>query len=118
MWSRLYRDHVMMAFPTYDSAKHAWAPQVDINWFFGPAHASKFVRFPNRFITEDEAATWALARGQVWIDNHLKRLHSGGLKRRRVTDLIGVEKSPLKANPELPVKPKRQRKGARLERVS
>ena len=86
MWSRLYRNHVLMAFPTYDSAKSAWVPQVDINWFLGAAHDSKFVRYPNRFMTEDEAVNWALARGQAWIDNHLRRLQGGPSKRRRMFD--------------------------------
>jgi len=111
MWSKLYRGHVMVAFPTYDIANHAWAPQVDISWFLGPAHDSKFVRFPNRFSTEDQAASWALARGQAWIDNHLKRRHAAVL--------TGANEIPWpKANPQQPVKPKRQRKGSRLERDS
>ena len=82
MWSRLYRDHVLMAFPTYDSAKHAWVPQVDINWFIGTSHDSTFVRFPRRFLTEDEAVSCALARGQAWIDKRLDRLQRRALVRR------------------------------------
>ena len=39
MWSRLYRNHVIMAFPTYDTVANAWAPQVDINWFAGSCNA-------------------------------------------------------------------------------
>ena len=88
MWSRLYRNHVLMAFPTYDSAKHAWVPQVDINWFIGPSHDSRFVRFPVRFLTEDEAVSWALSRGQAWIDIHLERLRGRAPKRRRMFDMI------------------------------
>jgi hypothetical protein len=41
MWSRLYRNHVIMAFPTYDTVANAWAPQADINWFAGSSHDSK-----------------------------------------------------------------------------
>lgn len=96
MWSRLYRNHVMMAFPTYDSAKRAWAPQVDINWFCGPSHDSKFVRFPNRFLTEDEAVNWALARGQAWVDNHLRRLGNDPADRRRLFDMLGAFDQDLK----------------------
>jgi len=88
MWSRLYRKHVLMAFPTYDSAKRGWAPQVDINWFLGPAHDSTFVRFPVRFLTEDEAVSWALSRGQAWIDKHLERLQGHPARRRRTFDMI------------------------------
>jgi len=88
MWSRLYRDHVLMAFPTYDSAKHAWVPQVDINWFLGTSHDSTFVRFPRRFLTEDEAVSCALARGQAWIDKRLERLRGRSPERRRMLDRI------------------------------
>lgn len=96
MWSRLYRNHVLMAFPTYDSAKHGWAPQVDINWFLGPSHDSTFVRFPNRFLTEDEAVNWALARGQAWIDQRLERPQSRLAKRRRMFDMIEAFNESLK----------------------
>lgn len=96
MWSRLYRNHVMLAFPTYDSAKHAWAPQVDINWFLGAARDSKFVRFPTRCMTEEEAVRRALARGQTWVDNRLKRMEGVSSKRRRMFDMIHA----FKANPE------------------
>ena len=88
MWSRLYRNHVLMAFPTYDSAKHAWVPQVDINWFIGPSHDSRFVRFPVRFLTEDEAVSWALSRGRAWIDKHVKRPQGHPARRRRMFDVI------------------------------
>lgn len=103
MWSRLYRNHVLMAFPTYDSAKHAWVPQVDINWFIGPSHDSTFVRFPVRFLTEDEAVSWSLSRGQAWIDIHLKRLHGPAPKRRRMFDMIkAFSQSPTTARPQQP----------------
>lgn len=86
MWSRLYRNHVLMAFPSYDSAKHGWVPQVDINWFLGTSHDSTFVRFPRRFVTEDEAVSCALARGQAWIDKRLERLQ-GRASVRRMFDI-------------------------------
>ena len=35
MWSRLYRNYVIVAFPTYDTVTNSWAPQADINWFAG-----------------------------------------------------------------------------------
>jgi hypothetical protein len=81
MWSRLYRNHVIMAFPTYDTVANAWAPQADINWFAGSSHDSKFVRFPKRCTTEQEAVTWALRRSEVWVDNRLRCAFGGsGLK--------------------------------------
>ena len=62
MWSRLYRKHVIMAFPTYDTVANAWAPQADINWFAGTSHDSKFVKFSKRCTTEEEAVTWVVQR--------------------------------------------------------
>jgi hypothetical protein len=103
MWSRLYRNHVLMAFPTYDSDKHGWAPQVEVNSFLGPSHDSMFVRFPNRFQTEDEAVNWALARGQVWIDKRIDRLQGLVRRPRRMFDRIEVfNASVTKAIPQQP----------------
>jgi hypothetical protein len=93
MWSRLYRNHVIMPFPSYDTATNAWAPQADISWCAGPSRESEFVRFPNRFMTEAEAVACALLRGEAWIDNRLGRLRSGkGSEHARVIDMIGALK--------------------------
>ena len=90
MWSRLYRNHLIMPFPSYDTAAKAWAPQANISWCIGPSRESEFVRFHNRFITEADAVACALHRGETWVDTHLGRLRSrrgdqyasvGGLKR-------------------------------------
>jgi hypothetical protein len=74
MWSRLYRNHVIMAFPTYDTVANAWRPQADINWFAGTSHDSKFIQFSRRCTTAEEAVTWVLRRSEVWVDNRLRRL--------------------------------------------
>ena len=29
MWSRVYRNHFIMAFPSFDTATNAWAPQLE-----------------------------------------------------------------------------------------
>jgi hypothetical protein len=94
MWSRLYRNHVIMAFPTYDTVANAWAPQADINWFAGSSHDSQFVRFSKRCTTEEEAVTWALRRSEVWVDNRLRRLSRAILPERgRGIDMIEAAKS-------------------------
>jgi hypothetical protein len=82
MWSRLYRNHVIMAFPTYDTVANAWAPQADINWFAGTSHDSKFVQFSKRCTTDEEAVTWVLRRSEVWVDNRLRRLSRAILPER------------------------------------
>ena len=69
MSSRLYGDHLIMAFPSFDTATNRWTPQADISW----NHDSRcrkfaFIRFPNRFKTEAEAVTAALDMAQAWID--------------------------------------------------
>ncbi|HEY6999260.1 MAG TPA: hypothetical protein VH851_15095 [Candidatus Binatia bacterium] len=72
MWSRSYRKHVIMAFPSFDAATNSWAPQADISWPTGPERESEFVRFPLRVMSESEAVACALRRGRSWIDNRLK----------------------------------------------
>ena len=106
MWSRLYRNHVIMAFPTYDTVTNAWAPQADINWFAGSCHDSKFVQFSKRCTTEEEAATWVLRRSEVWVDNRLRRLSRAILPERgRGIDMIEAAKRHLgKVPPEQPVR--------------
>ena len=94
MWSRLYRNHVIMPFPSYDTAANAWAPQADISWYVGPSRESAFVRFPNRFMTEADAVACALRRGEAWIDDHLGRSHSiSGSEPARTIDRIEAVKN-------------------------
>ena len=104
MWSRLYRNHVIMAFPTYDTVANAWAPQADINWFAGSSHDSEFVQFSKRCPTEAEAVTWALRRSEVWVDNRLRRLSRAILPERgRRFAMTEAAKSHLgKVTPERP----------------
>ena len=106
MWSRLYRNHVIMAFPTYDTVANAWAPQADINWFAGSSHDSKFVQFSKRCTTEEEAVTWVLRRSEVWVDNRLRRLSRAILPERgRGIDMIEAAKTHLgKLTPKQPVR--------------
>jgi hypothetical protein len=77
MWSRSYRKHVIMAFPSFDTATNLWAPQADISWPTGPERESEFVRFPIRVMSESEAVACALSRGKSWIDRRLKLTRSG-----------------------------------------
>jgi hypothetical protein len=106
MWSHLYRNHVIMVFPTYDTVRNAWAPQADINWFAGSSHDSRFVQFSRRCTTEEEAVTWALRRSEVWVDNRLRRLSRAILPGRgRGIDIIEAAKSHLgKVTPKQPVR--------------
>ena len=115
MWSRLYRDHVTMAFPSYDTVANAWAPQADINWFAGSSHDSKFVRFSKRCTTEEEAVTWALRRSEVWVDNRLRRLSRAVLPGGgRGIDMIEAAKSHLgKVTPSSPSELDRQQNRGR-----
>ena len=106
MWSRLHRNHVIMAFPTYDTVRNAWVPQADINWFAGSSRDSKFVQFSKRCMTEEEAVTWALRRSEVWVDNRLRRMSRPILPGRpRGIGMIEAAKSHF---------PRRQRPGRRL----
>ena len=112
MWSRLYRNHVIMAFPSYDTVANAWAPQADINWFAGSFHDSKFVQFSKRCTTEEEAVTWALRRSEVWVDNRLRRLSRAILPGRgRGIDMIEAAKNRL--GEVIPKRPVRIRSSSR-----
>jgi hypothetical protein len=82
MWSRSYRKHVIMAFPSFDTATNLWAPQADISWPTGPERESEFVRFPIRVMSESEAVACALSRGKSWIDRRLQ--HSGSNAERNL----------------------------------
>ena len=75
MWSRLHRDHFIMAFPSFDTTTNSWTPQADISWCAGPVRESEFVRFRTHATTEDEAVNCALHKGVAWINQRLK--HSG-----------------------------------------
>jgi hypothetical protein len=77
MWNRLHRKHVIMAFPSFDTATNSWVPQADISWCIGPMRESAFVRFTTRVTTEDEAVSCALHKGVSWIDQRLKHLRNG-----------------------------------------
>ncbi len=74
MWSRSYRNHAIMAFPSYDTVTNSWAPQADISWPTGSVRESEFVRFPIRVMSESEAVSCALSRGKSWIDRRLKHV--------------------------------------------
>jgi hypothetical protein len=72
MWSQVYRNHFIMAFPSFDASTNTWVPQADIAWCAGTGRDSEFVRFKPRAATEDEAVSYALQNGTRWIDRRLK----------------------------------------------
>jgi len=82
MWSRCYREHVIMAFPSFDTATNLWAAQADISWPSGPVRESEFVRFPTRVMSEAEAVSLALSRSKYWIDRRLLHRRVEGRKGR------------------------------------
>ena len=75
MWCRSYRNHVIMAFPSFDAATGLWASQANISWVVGPARESEFVRFPKRALTEAEAVASALSAARTWVDKRLRTPH-------------------------------------------
>jgi hypothetical protein len=74
MWCRSYRDHAIMAFPSFDTVSKLWACQANITWVVGSSRESSFVRFSRRAANEADAAALALSAAQEWIDNRLKEL--------------------------------------------
>jgi len=83
MWSRSYRKHVIMAFPSFDTVTNLWAAQADISWPSGAMRESAFVRFPTRAMSETEAVALALNRGKSWIDRRLR-----GDRSERILDRV------------------------------
>ena len=121
MWSRCYREHVIMAFPSFDTATNLWAAQADITWPRGPVRESEFVRFPTRVMSatgrarhirlariarqEAEAVSLALSRSKAWIDRRLQHVRLEGRKGHerilgRVMELQG--RASRKLSKELP----------------
>jgi hypothetical protein len=88
MWSRLHRDHFIMAFPSFDTTTNSWKPQADISWCAGPVRESEFVRFRTHATTEDEAVNFALHKGVAWINQRLKHLGNASVVRERGGDVI------------------------------
>ena len=72
MWCRSYRNHVIMAFPSFDTVTSLWAPQANISWVDGPSRKSDFVRFAKRVLTEGDAVTLALSASRAWVDKRLR----------------------------------------------
>lgn len=73
MWCRSYREHVIMAFPSFDTATNLWAPQANISWIVGSERKSEFVRFAKRVLTEAEATACALKAAESWVDSRLQK---------------------------------------------
>jgi len=104
MWNRLYRNHVIMPFPSYDTVTNAWAPQADISWCAGSSREFEFIQFSDRFLTEADAVTFVIRTSEAWVDNRLERLRSGsGSEHAAVIDMIGALKKSLeKVSPTQP----------------
>jgi len=75
MWCRSYRNHVIMAFPSFDTATGLWAPQANISWVVGPLRESQFVRFSKRVLSEEEAVDCATRAAFTWINKRLRSSH-------------------------------------------
>ncbi len=95
MWYRSYRDHVIMAFPSFDTATSLWAPQASIAWVDGQTRKSEFVRFAKRVMTEGDAVAVALRASHAWIDKRLRRSD-------KASPLETDDKAqPVRASPQL-----------------
>jgi hypothetical protein len=70
MWSQTYRNHFIMAFPSFDAATRVWRAQADISWGHGNGRDSVFVRYNHR-ATEAEAVDFALQQSIEWVDQRL-----------------------------------------------
>ena len=71
MWSRTYRDHFIMAFPSFDTETRKWRAQADISWSAGNCRDSAFVRYPRHADTEVQAVNVALQQSLKWVDGRI-----------------------------------------------
>ena len=71
MWSRTYRDHFIMAFPSFDAETRKWRAQADISWYAGTRRDSVFLRYRRHAATEVQAVTLALQQSVEWIDRRI-----------------------------------------------
>jgi hypothetical protein len=94
MWSRLHRNHFIMAFPSFDTTTNSWTPQADISWCAGPVRESEFVRFRTRATTEDEAVNFALHKGVAWINQRLKHLGKPSVVHERGNVIEALRERP------------------------
>ena len=99
MWCRSYRNHVIMAFPSFDTATGLWAPQANISWVVGPLRESEFVRFSKRVLSEDDAVACASRAARTWIDRRLRSLPKGPPRQNLTAagDTVDAPLQPLKA---------------------
>jgi hypothetical protein len=72
MWCRSYRDHAIMAFPSFNAASGFWLCQANISWVVGASRESAFVRFPKRAASEVQAVSKALNAAEAWVDKRLR----------------------------------------------
>jgi hypothetical protein len=91
MWCQSYRNHVIMAFPSFDTATRLWAPQANISWTVGPVRESEFVRFPKRVISEGEAVACASRAARAWIDQRLRKTR----ELPRTQDAVEMRSAPI-----------------------
>jgi hypothetical protein len=68
-----YRNHSIMAFPSFDAVGRNWRVQADISWSSGKVRESAFVRYATRAATEAEAVNCAHQESVKWIDGRLRR---------------------------------------------
>jgi hypothetical protein len=70
MWSQTYRNHFIMAFPSFDTETRKWRAQADISWCLGNGRDSAFLRYSHSK-TEAEAVHVALQQSIDWVDRRL-----------------------------------------------
>ena len=95
MWYQSYRDHVIMAFPSYDTVTSLWAPHASITWVVGAERKSEFVRFAKRVFTEAEAAACALSAGKSWIDARVRPANVASSEREQASMVSQPTDLPL-----------------------
>jgi hypothetical protein len=69
-----YKCHLISSAGVLDEFSRSYAPVASINWATedGKPDAQVFDNSPRRFLTQEEAAEFALSEAQKWIDEHIE----------------------------------------------
>jgi hypothetical protein len=70
MANLLYRDHFIIASADLDDSAGSWKLTVDISWRIDGGRQFLMLYPPHSCKSKDEAESFGLEAGKVWIDEH------------------------------------------------
>jgi hypothetical protein len=68
MANRIYKDFLLVSFPTYDEVKRKWLAQVTISWREQDHFNVHRINPPRGFVHDIEAIEKGFNLGRLWVD--------------------------------------------------